>query len=127
MLNVLGAGVLGLVVACFAVLSALIIHLMQKEKFVHCKTRHVRSYNMRIVKKTQGDFSAQAHSLIVGIFSNQLLASYREKMISSQPIDNDRILPGDGKEHTLSIIAAVAGGVNHSIPSVIDQVGDIFS
>ena len=84
---------------------------------------------MRIIKKTQGDFSAQAHSLIVGIFSNQLLASYREKMISSQPIDNDRILPGDGKEHTLSIIAAVtvAGGANHSIPSVIDQVGDIFS
>lgn len=123
MLNILSAGVLGLVVSFISVATALIMHLTQEKKIVWFK---IKKCHAQSVKNTQEDFSALISKLTVGMFSDQLLDSYREKMISSQPIDNDRILPGYGKTHTLSAIAAV-GDEKHPVPAVIDQVGDIFS
>lgn len=59
------------------------------------------------------------------VFTVEQLDHYREKMISHQPIDNDRILPGSGKDHTLKAIDTVANGQT-PIPSVVEQVGDVF-
>lgn len=55
-----------------------------------------------------------------------LLKNYRKRMIGQQPFDNDRILPGRGKTHTLSVIAEVIDNKCQTLP-VITQVGDIFS
>lgn len=62
----------------------------------------------------------------LGVFTEPLLNQYRTRMIENQPIDNDRLLHGNGKTHTLEAIACVAQQ-RSDIPSVIDQVGDIFS
>lgn len=65
-------------------------------------------------------------SFSLGVFTILLLNQYRSRMIENQPIDNDRLLPGSGKTHTLEAIVSVARQ-RSNIPSVIDQVGDIFS
>lgn len=65
-------------------------------------------------------------SFSLGVFTEQLLNQYRTRMIESQPIDNDRLLHGNGKTHTLEAIACIAQQ-RSDIPSVIEQVGDIFS
>lgn len=126
MLNILSAGVLGLVVSFIAFVAALIVHSKQKKNPVDFLKIKIKRYRPQSVKDAQRGFSALICKLTVGMFSNQLLNNYRGKMISSQPIDNDRILPGYGKTHTLSAIAAV-GKASHPVPAIIDQVGDIFS
>lgn len=62
----------------------------------------------------------------IGLFTAELLGQYTTKMIENQPFDNDRLLPGTGKNHTLEVIARMSDKQN-DIPSVFNQIGDIFS
>lgn len=77
-------------------------------------------------KQKLSEHVAEVVNLVIScVFTAEQLDHYREKMISHQPIDNDRILPGSGKAHTLRAIDAVANS-GTPIPAVVEQVGDVF-
>lgn len=84
--------------------------------------------NSRMIKRRQEVISVRIEDIISKTisFTTEMLASYRQRMICSQPIDNDRILPGRGKNHTLNCIASVTEQ-GSPIPSVIGLIGDTFS
>lgn len=71
--------------------------------------------------------AATAVTATVLRFPEYLLEQYAKRMATVQPIENDRLLEGRGKNHTLDAIASVATSYNSSVISVLDQIGDIFS
>lgn len=60
-------------------------------------------------------------------FPKSALQKYAERMATTQPISNDRLLDGEGKNHTLSAVASVASSSSSSVISVLTQIGDTFS
>ena len=52
---------------------------------------------------------------------------YAERMATVQPISNDRLLKGKGKNHTLRALATTVSSGDSSVISVLQQVGDAFS
>lgn len=53
--------------------------------------------------------------------------SYVSKMIEQQPRDNDRLLPGGGKNHALEAMVATISLDRTDTLTVLQQVGDVFS
>ena len=60
-------------------------------------------------------------------FPQEALQGYVARMKTMQPVFNDRLLDGEGKNHTLSKLASVASTEKTSVVSVLQQVGDTFS
>lgn len=61
------------------------------------------------------------------VFSETARLSYADRMANMQPADNDRILEGNGKNHSLEAMSSVVTKGSTRVVSVLDQVGDIFS
>lgn len=123
--DMLSAGVLGLTVSLVATVSAFAAERAGRKKnsrssMCMCISREEDG------RKKGGPAPAQNTPSGCVSFSQAQLHMYRDRMISTQPIDNDRILPGYGKTHTLSAIAEVARQAC-PIPTAIEQVGDVFS
>lgn len=110
----MSATVMAIIAAFVAILAAAIT--IQIEKTLGFKQKTI------MLSENVAEVTGQ---IIRHVFTPDLLNHYRDKMISCQPIDNDRILPGSGKAHTLTAIGVVANG-EILIPSVLEQVGDIF-
>ena len=60
-------------------------------------------------------------------FSSDARQRYAERMTTLQPVDNDRLLDGEGKNHALEAIVKVVSVDNIAVASVLQQVGDTFS
>lgn len=58
------------------------------------------------------------------LFPEHLCLRYSIHMRDSQPFDNDRILNGRGKKHTLELMVSVSA---NDVPSILEQIGDVFS
>lgn len=61
------------------------------------------------------------------VFSEQSHHNYVDRMTKAQPVFNDRLLEGEGKNHMLDAMAKVALNKDANVQSVLDQVGDTFS
>lgn len=53
--------------------------------------------------------------------------NYAERMADAQPFSNNRLLDGNGKNHTLNALAIAVSSDTCSVISVLKQVGDTFS
>lgn len=115
MFDVMFAGILGCVASLVAVIASLITNKVEK------RTRERQAQKIPEIEK-----KLELLHPIPTPFEEEQLNCYRERMIALQPIDNSRILPGSGKTHTLSVIAAIAT-TKTPIPTVLEQVGDTFS
>lgn len=60
-------------------------------------------------------------------FTEQSRQQYVNRMTDAQPVFNDRLLQGEGKNHMFDAIAKVASNRVTVAHSVLDQVGDTFS
>lgn len=111
----MSATVLAIIVTFISILAAVVTIQIENAAGIR---HNAIMLSKKVVKVTE--------QVISSVFTAELLDSYRAKMVSRQPIDNDRILPGSGKTHTLMAIGTVVDS-EMSIPSVLDQVGDVFS
>lgn len=68
-----------------------------------------------------------AMAVTVPTFPQIALQNYAERMATAQPISNDRLLEGEGKNHTLNTLVSAVSSGNCSVISVLQQVGDTFS
>lgn len=118
MFDIVSASITGVVVSIISFLSAVVVYLSSKVKNTKEKCNREEN-NTSIVMPVY-------NTVYSSLFSENLLSRYRKKMIFCQPIKNNRILPGSGKDHTLTVISSV---VNSKVvmPTVLEQVGDIFS
>lgn len=123
MLDNVSAGILATVASLISISCAIVVHLIEEsENRIKVMSRNQNN----ILNMTTEDISAPMSQVIQTIFfTSKLLEKYRKKMILCQPIENDRILPGTGKTHTLVAIDLVVDA-KVAVPAVLDQVGDIF-
>lgn len=82
-----------------------------------------------INRNTVDHVVSQVSSIAVTVlkFSEQARQKYAERMANAQPVFNDRLLPGEGKNHALDAMVAAVASDSSAVLSVLQQVGDTFS